>query len=232
MFPYTFLPSITPSYITCKLFSSNIISLASFAMSVAESTQIPTSAVCSDGASFTPSPIYPTTWPFFLYVFTTLSFCNGFNLAKTSTSSTAFSNSSSDILSNSTPVIILSDLNPTVLHIFFVAYALSPVRIFVFTPIFLKSFIVFFTSFFGGSKNATYPTNVISLSSLLLKTFTPGYSFFVANAITCIPRFDKLFAFTSICFIKSSVIGIISSLYFTCLQHFKISSIAPFVSIL
>ena len=60
---------------------------------------------------------------------------------------------------------MLSDFNPTILHIFLVAYALSPVRILVLIPIFLKLLKVFFTSFFGGSRKATYPTNVIFFSS-------------------------------------------------------------------
>lgn len=57
MFPYTFLPSITPSYITVRLCLSIIISLASLAMDVAVFTEIPTSALARLGASFTPSPI-------------------------------------------------------------------------------------------------------------------------------------------------------------------------------
>ena len=118
------------------------------------------------------------------------------------------------------------------LQIFFVAYALSPVKIFVFTPIFFRFVIVCFTPFLGGSKNATYPTNVIFSSSLLLKTSSPGYSFFSASAITCIPTFDKLFALTIICLDNFSSKFNISSLYFTFLQHLRISSIAPFVIII
>ena len=76
---------------------------------------------------------------------------------------------------------------PTKLHILLVAYGLSPVKIFVVIPIFFKFFIVVFTSFFGGSKNATRPINTISFSSEMLNTFIPLYSLFEANAITCIP---------------------------------------------
>ena len=53
IFPYTFLPSITPLKTTDRLFFRSIISLASFAISVAVFTHIPTSALCNDGASFT-----------------------------------------------------------------------------------------------------------------------------------------------------------------------------------
>ena len=74
IFPYTFLPSITPSYTTFKLCFNIIISLASFAIDDALLTDIPTSDLLSEGASLTPSPIYPTTCPFFLYKSTILSF--------------------------------------------------------------------------------------------------------------------------------------------------------------
>ena len=57
MFPYTFLPSITPSYITVRLCFSIIMSLASLAIDVAVFTDIPTSALAKLGASLTPSPI-------------------------------------------------------------------------------------------------------------------------------------------------------------------------------
>ena len=39
------------------------MSAASRATSVAVITEMPTSAVCSDGASLMPSPMKPTTWP-------------------------------------------------------------------------------------------------------------------------------------------------------------------------
>ena len=232
MFPYTFLPSITPLKITFKLFSNKIISLASFAISVAVFTHIPTSALCSDGASFTPSPIYPTTCPFFFKVFIILSFCNGFILANTLTSSTSFANSSSVILSTSAPIRTFLFSIPTKLHIFSVVYWLSPVKIFVVTPYSFNFFIVPLTSFFGGSKNATNPINTISLSSNSLNTFFPEYSLLDANAITCIPCFASFCAFVFMFSINSCVNGSCWLLILTVVQLFSTSSNAPFVIIL
>jgi hypothetical protein len=40
-----------------------MIFAASFAASTPLTTEMPTSAVCSDGASLMPSPMYPTTSP-------------------------------------------------------------------------------------------------------------------------------------------------------------------------
>ena len=56
MFTKTLRPSITPSSSTIKSFSNKIIDAAAFAMSTAESTEMPTSATCSAGASLIPSP--------------------------------------------------------------------------------------------------------------------------------------------------------------------------------
>ena len=61
IFPKTLLPSLTPSTKTIKLFSSNIISADSLAISTPVSTEIPTSASLRAAASFIPSPIKPTT---------------------------------------------------------------------------------------------------------------------------------------------------------------------------
>jgi len=51
-----FLPSITPSIRQLMLLFIRIISDASFATSTASLTDIATSASCSAGTSFTPSP--------------------------------------------------------------------------------------------------------------------------------------------------------------------------------
>ena len=228
IFAYTFLPSKTPSNITFKLFSSKIMSLDSFAMSAPVFTQIPTSAECKEAASFTPSPIYPTTCPFFLNTFTILSFCIGFILANIFISSTFLLNSSSVIFSKSEPSKTSPSI-PTKPHIFSVAYWLSPVITFVCIPYFFNSFIVCFTSFFGGSKNPTNPIKVMFFSSFSLNIFTPEYSFLLAIAITCIPFLANSFAFSSIFSIFSFVIFWISPLLFTFVQIFKISSNAPFV---
>ena len=55
------LPSRTAPMIVAKLSSTKITSAASFVTSVPEPIAMPTSASLSAGASFTPSPVIPTT---------------------------------------------------------------------------------------------------------------------------------------------------------------------------
>ena len=50
-------PSMTPSFRTARSFSSRMIFAASFATSTPFTTEMPTSAVCRDGASLMPSPM-------------------------------------------------------------------------------------------------------------------------------------------------------------------------------
>ena len=57
--------------------SSRIRSAAARATSAAPSTEIPTSAACSAGASLMPSPMKPTTWPRRFSASRTRSFCCG-----------------------------------------------------------------------------------------------------------------------------------------------------------
>jgi hypothetical protein len=55
-------PSITP-FRTARSFSSRMIFAASFATSTPFMTEIPTSAVCSEGVSLMPSPTLPNDVP-------------------------------------------------------------------------------------------------------------------------------------------------------------------------
>ena len=64
--PKVLRPSRTPSARTVRSFLDRMMSADSLATSTALSTETPTSAVLSEGASFIPSPMYPTTWPFVL----------------------------------------------------------------------------------------------------------------------------------------------------------------------
>ena len=148
------------------------------------------------------------------------------------TSSIIEDNSSSVNLSISAPIKTLSLLIPTVLHMFSVAYLLSPVITFKFMPAFLSFNNTFLTSFLGGSKNPTKPINIISFSSLLEKMSLPGYSFFSASAITCIPSSSNSLAFL---FTTSIILFVIFSSLFpirALLQDFITSSKAPLVIIL
>jgi hypothetical protein len=63
MLAYVRRPSCTPSASTPRSESSSTISAAARAMSVASSTDTPTSAVRMAGASLIPSPMKPTVWP-------------------------------------------------------------------------------------------------------------------------------------------------------------------------
>ena len=63
MLAKTLRPSITPSSSTMRSFSSKIRSADSLVISVAVSTEMPTSAARSAGASLIPSPMNPTTCP-------------------------------------------------------------------------------------------------------------------------------------------------------------------------
>ena len=59
--PKALRPSIIPAWSTPRPGSSRMMSAASLATSTAPATEIPTSAVCSEGASLMPSPMKPTT---------------------------------------------------------------------------------------------------------------------------------------------------------------------------
>ena len=66
-----------------RSFSRRMRSAASRATSTAESTEIPQSDAPMAAASFTPSPMKPTTWPSPLSAATTRAFWEGESLAKT-----------------------------------------------------------------------------------------------------------------------------------------------------
>ena len=89
MLPNTLRPSITPSSSTSRLFSSRMMSEDSLAMSTAVSTEMPTSAALRAGASLMPSPMKPTTCPFFCRARMMRSLWAGESLAKTVASSAA-----------------------------------------------------------------------------------------------------------------------------------------------
>gem|GEM_PF-3338744 len=74
VFPNVFLPSITPSRSSLSHFLTRMMSAASLATSTALLTEIPTSALLSEGASLIPSHKYPTTNHCFLSTMIILSF--------------------------------------------------------------------------------------------------------------------------------------------------------------
>ena len=82
-------PSATPSASTSRSRSSRMMSAASLATSVAESTEMPTSAWCSASASLTPSPRNATAEPASRWARRMRAFCSGLTLAKIVARSTA-----------------------------------------------------------------------------------------------------------------------------------------------
>ena len=201
------------------------------AISTAVSTDIPISASFIAVASFIPSPINPTVWPFLFKICTILVFCKGDNLAKISTLSTVIASSSSLILSISEPSKISLLLRPTFPHILFVTLSLSPVRTLVLTPYSFKAEIAFAVVGLGGSRKAKYPISTISISSLTPKLSTGEGFVFWARAIT---RSPSLFNLSTVFNISSFIFSdnnTILSWYSVYLQIESISSTAPFVII-
>ena len=135
MLPKTLRPSITPSPSTARLFSSNMMSAESLAMSTALSTDMPTSAAFSAGPSLMPSPRNPTTCPFRCRASMIAAFCDGETLANTAAVSARLANSSGDKFAISLPRTMRSTARPTSWQILRVTISLSPVRIFTSTPL-------------------------------------------------------------------------------------------------
>jgi len=130
MLEKTLRPSMTPLSSTARLFSSRMMSADSLATSTALSTEMPTSAALSAGASLMPSPMKPTTWPPRRRAATILSFCMGSSLAKTWRSSTITASSCSSMAAISSPVTMAPPgSSPTWRQMLAVITALSPVKI-------------------------------------------------------------------------------------------------------
>ena len=204
-FPNVFLPSITPSVSTPKSFSRRIISAVSFVMSTAVSTDIPTSALCIDGASFIPSPMYPTTLPASFKTRTILAFWIGESFANTLVFFKFLLSAASDSFSTLLPSIILSVLIFTFSQIAFVTYSLSPVSTITLIPSLFNLSISSFALSFGGSKNPIKPIKTIFDSSFIENSFIFTISFFCATATTLSPCLFKSFVKFNNCCLMSLV---------------------------
>ena len=148
-------PSITPSSKTIRLFSNNMMSAASFAMSTAVSTEMPMSAARRAGASLMPSPMKPTTCPLALRKHTMRSLCEGVSLANTLWLSTFSANSLSLMRSISLPSSTPCGAKPTSPQILAVTSSLSPVRILTVIPCSANALSAGAVDSFGGSRKAT-----------------------------------------------------------------------------
>lgn len=102
-----------------KSFCKSTTSDASFATSIAVSTEIPISASFKAEISFMPSPKNPTTCPLSFIHLTILDFCSGVSSANILFFSTISDNSASEISLISFPVKILKESIPTLVQIDF-----------------------------------------------------------------------------------------------------------------
>ncbi|EFR89488.1 hypothetical protein NT07LI_3813, partial [Listeria innocua FSL S4-378] len=166
--PNTLRPSITASFNTVKLFSSKITELASFVISAAVSTEIPTSAFLSAGASLIPSPRKPTVCPAFFSKPMIRDFCIGVNFAKMWYFRNSRVSSSSDKSSISPPSKNPFAGIPTSSQIRFVTISLSPVKTFTLIWFLNSCVIASFVDDFTGSRKPKNPAIIICSSSFLV----------------------------------------------------------------
>ena len=158
-------PFSTPASSTRRSFSSRIMSEDSLAISAALSTEIPTSASRSAGASLMPSPRKPTVWPFCWNSRTSRAFCGGVSLANRLLRSAACASSMSLIASISSPVSMPLASSPTSRQMRAVIVGLSPVSTFTATPLARSALIASPALAFGGSRKVSIPSSVSSRSS-------------------------------------------------------------------
>ena len=227
MLPKVIRPSITPSSSTIRFFSSRMMSADSLAMSVAVSTEMPTSASCSAGASLMPSPRKPTVWPSRCSERTTRAFCSGDILANTVTRVTSASSAASSSSSMSRPCTEWVTSSPTSRQILRVTASLSPVITLTSTPWWFSARIAVAAESFGGSRNARQPTAIRSLSSATLYGRSCSGSRRIATTSTRRPSSLSRCVIALISRRRASVIGSITSPMRANAQVESISSTAP-----
>ena len=125
---------------------------------------IPMSAFFSAGASFTPSPVIATMWPFRLSVSTSRTLSSGATRAITPISPICASSSSSDIAWNSAPLIARPGM-PSSFAIAAAVTAWSPVIILIWMPASCAVAIAVFAADRGGSTMPTSASTVMPSSS-------------------------------------------------------------------
>ena len=161
-------PSSTAASMELKLSSVSTMSAASLETSVPVIPMAtPISACFNAGASFTPSPVMATTWPFACRARTSRIFCSGVALAKTVVSSAALIRSSSVICSSSRPVntalmpVLLTapSYRPICPAMAAAVAGWSPVIILTLIPAVLQTLIAATASGRGGSIIACRPKN-------------------------------------------------------------------------
>ena len=168
IFVKIFLPTVTAFTIVAKLSSVRIISAASLETSEPViPIAIPISACFNAGASFTPSPLIPTTFPFACHALTIRILCSGATRAYTDIFSKSRANSSSVIFSNVKPSTTISPSwkIPILRAIERAVTAWSPVIIIGLIPALIAFSTASFDSSRGGSIIEVNPTNVKLFSS-------------------------------------------------------------------
>ena len=169
-------PSSTAFTMVEKSSSVRIMFAASFETSVPVMPMAtPMSAFLSAGASFTPSPVMATMWPFIRSRSTRWTLSSGVTRAMTPMSSSCPSASSSDIARNSAPVIARPRI-PRSLAIASAVTAWSPVIMRTWMPALWASAIDTLADGRGGSTMPTRASSVMpsssgSMSALASKVF-------------------------------------------------------------
>ncbi len=159
------LPPMTPSARTWRSFSRRMTSAASLATSVAESTEIPTSAACRASASFTPSPRKATALPVSRCTRTIRALCSGLTRANTVAALISAARSASDALSTSCPVSGVPAGKPRSAHTLALTSGLSPMTALTSMPRSCSRRNAAAALAFGGSRNTSRPRKARSRSS-------------------------------------------------------------------
>ena len=208
-----------------------MISALSFAISTAESTDMPISDCRKAPASLMPSPRNPTVLPCSCNREIICVFCNGVSLENKVVSFTVSFNVVSSISSISIPVRECPVSIPTWRAIAFTTVSLSPDNILTATPCIYNCSMASAAEGLGGSRKARYPINTISFSSSMAKLQSFSMKLFWETANTLIPcRFISSLIFCAFIF-KESVKGCISLSNSAYEQTSRISSTAPLVII-
>ncbi len=179
-------PSATPSARIPRSFVIRTMSAASLATSVADSTEMPTSASCNATASFTPSPRNPTSTPVLRCSWMSRAFCSGEMRAKIVVPGSAAVSSGSLICASAVPVSVPATAIPRSRQTFCATSSLSPVTILIAMPNCSRRTIDAAASAFGGSAKVRTPAGISPSSSDGLIVVSPGASR-AATAMTRTP---------------------------------------------
>ena len=161
-------PAATAWFTTDRSCSSRMMSAAARATSAAPSTEIPTSAACSAGASLMPSPMKPTTWPRRFSASRMRCFCCGLIRQNRLTRGSRPISASSVRWVRTSPVSTPVTGTPISPKTWRATFSLSPVSTLTSTPAAAIARIVAPALAFGGSRKTAKPAKTRSLSSVIV----------------------------------------------------------------